>query len=533
MLGFFKKINKIIGSKIGWLNLLKIIIGTAIFFSFLWIISKEIDPDLGWHLKTGEWIVNNKSVPHFDQFSWTMSGFRWVDHEWLPEALLWLAYSKNLWWLAILFFTFFAYGPFLFWIKKAKSLFGLVFLVLAAAAFINMIGIRPQVPSFFIFFIVVTIIWSRFTKKLSGRQLKLYAIFLPLTFFIWANLHAGFFSGLVFFAIIIFLNLIAGFLKKHLENFNWRLDLPVFLASFGVTLLNPYGPGLYREIFVVVFSSETTRYISEWLSPFMFLLPEMIAVISISSFLFLINWKKYRIDFLAAALLFLTLFIKSIRMMPLFFVAAMPLVSQGIAWVEQDIREAQTKRPFNKNQKLVVKAAAGLIAISSFVLFGWKATHYNIFQTPQKAVIFLEQYLKNNQNKKILNDYGLGGYIIWKAPGIKVFIDGRMPHWVDEQGNSAMKDYVKIFYKGEDGWKEVFGRRQIDLVLTQIGKIEQKEGFIQKYTPEFLKKYIKQRVGFLLNLIGVKRQINLEESLVQNSWQIIYEDDLAAIIKKP
>jgi hypothetical protein len=356
---------------------------------------------------------------------------------------------------------------------------------------------------------------------------------LPLIFFIWANLHAGFFSGLVFFAVIIFLNLAASFFKKPLASFNWQLDLPVFLASFGVTLLNPYGPGLYREIFVVMFSFETTRYISEWLTPLVYLLPEIIAVISISLFLFFINWKKYRIDFFAGAIIFLILFIKSIRMMSFFFVAAMPLVFQGIAWVEQDIRAAQIKKSFSRSQKLAVKAIAGLIVLSSFVLLGWKVVAYRVFQTPQKAVIFLEQYLKDNQNKKLFNDYGWGGYIIWQAPDIKVFIDGRMPHWIDEHGNSAMKDYVKIFYEGNDKWKEVFARRNIDLVLIHKEIPDKKLGFINEYAPEFLKKIISQKSGFLLNIFGVDKQVNLKESLIKNGWQVIYEDNLAAILKKP
>ncbi len=46
------------------------------------------DPDLWWHLKTGEYIAQCKSVPHTDPFSYTRAGEPWVAHEWLTELFL-------------------------------------------------------------------------------------------------------------------------------------------------------------------------------------------------------------------------------------------------------------------------------------------------------------------------------------------------------------------------------------------------------------------------------------------------------------
>jgi len=39
------------------------------------------DPDLWWHLRTGQWIVENGHVPHTDPFSFTRGGSPWVSHE--------------------------------------------------------------------------------------------------------------------------------------------------------------------------------------------------------------------------------------------------------------------------------------------------------------------------------------------------------------------------------------------------------------------------------------------------------------------
>jgi len=45
-----------------------------------------LDPDLWWHLRTGQWIVETGTVPHTDPFSFTRAGQPWVSHEWLSEV---------------------------------------------------------------------------------------------------------------------------------------------------------------------------------------------------------------------------------------------------------------------------------------------------------------------------------------------------------------------------------------------------------------------------------------------------------------
>ena len=39
--------------------------------------------DIWWHLKTGEWILEHRTVPHQDPFSLIASGRDWIDHEWM------------------------------------------------------------------------------------------------------------------------------------------------------------------------------------------------------------------------------------------------------------------------------------------------------------------------------------------------------------------------------------------------------------------------------------------------------------------
>src|SRR5712691_11791777 len=50
------------------------------------------DSDFWWHLKTGQYLVETKNIPHTDIFSSERLGREWVTHEWLSEIFLYSIY---------------------------------------------------------------------------------------------------------------------------------------------------------------------------------------------------------------------------------------------------------------------------------------------------------------------------------------------------------------------------------------------------------------------------------------------------------
>ncbi|HLN84240.1 MAG TPA: hypothetical protein VK355_11540, partial [Candidatus Binatia bacterium] len=46
------------------------------------------DPDVWWHLRTGQLTLQNHSVFHTDPYSFTRFGQPWINHEWLSDVLL-------------------------------------------------------------------------------------------------------------------------------------------------------------------------------------------------------------------------------------------------------------------------------------------------------------------------------------------------------------------------------------------------------------------------------------------------------------
>ena len=88
-------------------------------FAFLFASRPLSDGDFWWHLKTGEYIVRNFSIPRIDFYSFTVPGRHWVAHEWLSEVIFYLVYSRAGFNTLIFIFTIFTVLA--FWIVFQKD----------------------------------------------------------------------------------------------------------------------------------------------------------------------------------------------------------------------------------------------------------------------------------------------------------------------------------------------------------------------------------------------------------------------------
>ncbi len=51
----------------------------------------SVDTDTWWHLRTGQWIIENRSIPQTDPFSYTRLGESWQHPGWLVQVpMYWL-----------------------------------------------------------------------------------------------------------------------------------------------------------------------------------------------------------------------------------------------------------------------------------------------------------------------------------------------------------------------------------------------------------------------------------------------------------
>src|SRR5262249_7605904 len=85
-----------------------------------------------------------------------------------------------------------------------------------------------------------------------------------------------------------------------------------------------------------------------------------------------------------------------------------------------------------------------------------------VYETfPEAALNYMQEH---GIREHVFNDYGFGGYMIWRAPQIKTFIDGRADLFVY---NGVFDDYLKIVRL--NGTLELLDRYQIKYALLEKG----------------------------------------------------------------
>src|SRR5919109_1485285 len=155
-----------------------------------------IDPDIWWHLRTGQWIVAHGTVPTTDPFSLYGIGKPWVAYSWLFEILVYSLYRACG-----------LFGPVLYTavmsLTVAVALHRLVRrcelplpqeIALTALGFCGLLSLvspRPWLLTILCFIIEMHILM---VACRSGDVRRLWL--LPPLFALWANVHIQFVYGL-------------------------------------------------------------------------------------------------------------------------------------------------------------------------------------------------------------------------------------------------------------------------------------------------------------------------------------------------
>ena len=248
------------------------------------------DPDTGFHLATGKYVVQYKAVPTHDPFSYT-SNAPLIAHYWLSGVVFYGVESLGGGWGLIAFVALIAgltYGLILLTLRVRRALTPLSFVVLIPFVYftIELWKVRPQVFSYF--FVVLTIylleLW-----RVKGKQWPFYI--LPAIFLLWANMHAGVILGIVICGLYG-LDLLRRLYARQTRE--WIVPVVALVASALITLVNPNGIQtlLYSS---VIGDSLKQMQILEWKSIiyYIFLLRSKIFLGLMIVSLALIGWRTF------------------------------------------------------------------------------------------------------------------------------------------------------------------------------------------------------------------------------------------------
>jgi len=418
-----------------------------------------LDPDFGWHLKTGEYILK-QGIPKTDPFSYTMPDYPFIDHEWLSNVFIALLYSVvGITGLAALFAAA-GLVPFLFLKDKGERIF---YPILIAGIMISFIGVRPQIFSW----IFVSVLFYLLRQKTLTP-----AVFGLIVFFqtLWVNLHGGFFLGFVMCSLFFTVD---SFQKKKISGAALFLATSVFAAS----LVNPYGVRIWVEVFRSLLDPGLRFSIIEWMPAPVFLniCYWLYTAVSISFFIYYRN-KATLFEKIIYVLFFLAGF-ASIRNIPLWVVVSFPLLQQHTDCLYKQITKIDrfgVKRQRAKHLFVMVVFIAFLLQLFLSYYDGYIYTEERGY--PKKAVEYIR---KKGIKENIMAYYSWGGYLIWNLPLQKTFIDGRMPSWrwdggAQDHSTNAYGEY-KTALKGPTQLERVAKKYNVKYFLFPLSTAKTKD----------------------------------------------------------
>jgi hypothetical protein len=282
------------------------------------------DGDTGWHIRTGEYILDY-GVPSHDLFSFSRAGQPWFAWEWLSELIF--ARIHRGWGLAgvAILGALLVCLPvallFARMLRRGVGAWVALPLTLAASSAASVHALAR--PHLFSLVLMVAGLWLLGEDR--HRPTPWLWTLVP-TAGLWANLHGGFVAWLGTLAWLVMVSA-----AERNRPAVRRYGLLAVLSSMA-TLVNPFGWQLHRHIFGYLGSSWVADHVAEFQSPqirsenmlvFALLLLAGIAVAA----------KVWRTNRFEAGLVAIWGFaaMRSARCVPLFAVVAAPLIASYVA----------------------------------------------------------------------------------------------------------------------------------------------------------------------------------------------------------
>ncbi|MBK7029822.1 MAG: tetratricopeptide repeat protein [Bacteroidales bacterium] len=433
---------------------------SVILFVIILSTRQLSDPDIGFHLKYGQWIVENAQVPTVDQSTYTVSENRYIDPHWAFQVFIYACYRvlgyEGLSLLLIVCGLFLAIITLIRYRNfNLPELFSIVLLLFFFLIIESRLILRPEIFSF-LFLSLILLILEQYYHRGKKRL-----FFLPLIMLVWVQVHSLFILGLagicIFFISLWWKN------KKP----DWSLFLWMFIA-FAVCFLNPYHiNGVFFPFSLLSrFNSSNIyhQHIAEFKSFFAIdkhTAVEMLFLVFLAStfILYMLTYRKRRLHEWLLLLLSTYLSLVVVRNIPFFAIMNFPVLGDSLRDLESIYfsKKQPVKWMSYRSGTLVFSVGLIVIFMSGSGIFRvlngsfYESDHtnnkagigINKFQLPENASEFL---IKNKLNGKLLNSLGIGGWLSWKLSQ-PVFIDGRL-----EVMNESL--YLELM----DSWNNKLGK---------------------------------------------------------------------------
>ncbi len=426
----------------------------VVLLAALFGLRKIDNNDTWWHLATGRWIVEHRSVPDTDVLSFTVPDHPWVNVQWLFDVTIYtIARIGGTGWLVV--FSALCHSLTIALLLRnliprvgpiAAAPFALAGLIVAEERF----SVRPEMISFLLLQVVL---WIHLTAR-GDRRRRLWL--LPAVMALWVNCHSLFVLGLIvtasYLGVPVLVRLVRRDSGRRTDRVAVRTLVIVGALSLLATLANPFG--VTGALFPLDLLSRIDRSIpafasiAELDSPFsntgittavrlyrVYFVFAVAVVAGASALAMLSRPGRRRFD-LAGLLVFVAfayLSVQARRNMAVFVLTTAPFVAACSATLAARA-PLPTRRMATRLAPLFAIAVAiglglggALVGRGDYYRSNQKTREFGVGMLshyfPTDAITFIRA---TGIPRPMFNDFTSGGYLAWDPPlGQGVFIDGR------------------------------------------------------------------------------------------------------------
>jgi hypothetical protein len=468
----------------------------AVAFLALWVLLLAAgrsaflrDPGTFWHTTTGEMVLHEGFI-RSDPYTFTFAGTWWVPYQWLGEVGMAYAhraagFDAQLLGAVTIIAAVFAWLTVQTLRTGLNPVIACAVVGVALAASSAHFHVRPHLFTILCMVVTVTLLVDLDAGRAPLRRL---GWLVPL-FVVWTNVHGGVIGGIGTVGIAA-----AGWVVARQLGFGTPLRsrcdsvyvLGVAVACGLTAFVNPYGLDLLKTWHVIMGAPELRHIIQEHrpLDPAETYAWPVLGFAAIYLFVLAgVPWKQWRVSWLLPVV-WLVMAFDRCRHAPLF--AVVGLVAVAAVWphtrwaarlakARPDLYTPpaeESRTPLWANLWLPVLAVVAAFALQvarvpvPVVGAGW-ARHDPAYWPVELLDVLKAHEPHSAAGNHLFNEYIDGGFVIYHAPGYKVFVDDRCEVF----GGDWLAKFVAA--NGENtaaavaGWERDYG--PFDFALTRTG----------------------------------------------------------------
>ena len=409
--------------------------------------------DLTYQLRAGGEIIDTRSIPSVDTWTFTAAGVPWVDQQWAAQVFLAAFYRLGGWTGLVLLraiLTAVVVGATLA-IARRRGMDIRIAAIITVIAFVvaaPAMALRPQLFGMACFAVVLYLIVLR---RDQPRGLWL----VPIVVAAWANLHGSFILAPVLFGL-------AWLEDLHDRSAVARRTLLVGVASVLAACLTPFGPGVWAYAVGLSSNSGVTARTTEWQPTSLRDATGLLFFASVAAVVVLIARSARRVPW--PTLLWLGV-----------FAAIGVLAQRGVAWwpfvavatVSGGLLPA-TNRPIAEGSRPLNAFVAALIVAAALVLLPvWRPVDPKTgvpvaVLTEAPPGITEATRAIAGAGDRILNPQRWGSWLEFAVPTTLVAVDSR----IEFIPADVWTAYEGVF-AGVDGWEEQIGTWNVTIAITE------------------------------------------------------------------